>query len=117
MASPSPAGHGLSVEQVHSAELTSFGSESACESALSPREHAVPANAVVPVWMASAEEDALAAGEFVMVIIVFLTWCSVNLCALVQAAPCKRWSLRMHQRALPCLLAQSAHIALITNRI
>ncbi len=85
MASTSQAAHGLSVEQVQGVELTNFGPESACDSAVSSRMHAVPANAVATaVWMESDEEDALAAGELAMVIQICLTWYRVSLCALCR---------------------------------
>ena len=66
MASTSPAAPGLTVESAHAEALTMFRSDSALECAALPRVQGVPANAVVSVWMASDEEDALAAGEFTM---------------------------------------------------
>ncbi len=83
MASTSPV-PGLSVKPVHNKEFASFGSESAFESATSPRIQGVQYNAAVSVWMESDEEGVLATCEFAMVIVVFMTWYCVSLCALCR---------------------------------
>ncbi len=85
MASTSPAAPELSVKPVHGVDLASSESESACDSAAATqRFHAVPADAVVSVLTAIDHEDALAAGEFAMVIVMFLTWWSVSLSLLCR---------------------------------
>ena len=120
MASASPSTPEFPVEAVHNEVLDTFGPDCAIESAPSPSVQGVHHDDVVSAWMppdASDEEDALAAGEFTMYAILIAARCEPKFVCTSQAASCKRWSPRMHQRALPCLLAQSARIALITNRI
>ncbi len=70
MACTSPAAPELTDKPVHVVELNSFGSESSCDSSPSTRIQGVT---VSSVWMAIDEEDALAAGELAIDIIVYLT--------------------------------------------
>ncbi len=74
MASASPAAPALAVEAVQNVDLTGLGSNTAPEYAVPPRFRGVQASDVMSVWMATDEEDALAAGEFVMIVIVLRMW-------------------------------------------
>ncbi len=74
MASPSPAAPGLTVEAVQNEELTGFGSDTAPQSAISPRtlglgvqgDDVASVTSVLILPNASAEEGALAEGGIAM---------------------------------------------------
>ncbi len=84
MASTSPVAPGITVEAVHNEGFATFWPDSVVNSAVQPPIQGVQNNDVVHTWMAGVEEDALAAGELVMVIIVFLTCWRASMCTLCR---------------------------------
>jgi hypothetical protein len=71
MASTSPVAPGLSFESVHNVVLNTFGPDCVIQSFPPPSVQGVQASGVWMLPDASDEEDALAAGEFAIDILLF----------------------------------------------